>query len=64
MEKVHSEGQSVYLRGSGDYAASTLKLTEAKAGGIGTISWRAFSPAALERRAARSRWVMDPGWTC
>lgn len=51
MEKVHSEGRSVYLRGWGDYAASTLKLTESDAGGIGAIAWRAFSPAALERRA-------------
>ncbi len=51
MEKVHSEGRSVYLRGWGDYAATTLKLTEAENPGIGTIAWRAFSPEALERRA-------------
>ena len=46
MEAVHSEGQSVYLRGYGDYAATTLKLTEAKDAGIGHIAWRAASPQA------------------
>ena len=29
MEQVHWEGQSAYLRGYGDYATFTLKLTEA-----------------------------------
>jgi catechol 2,3-dioxygenase len=52
MEVAHAGGQSVYLRGYGDYAATTLKLTEAKAPGVGCISWRAVSPPALERRAA------------
>ncbi len=51
MEVVYTKGQSVYLRGYGDYAASTVKLTEAKQAGVGCISWRAVSPAALERRA-------------
>ena len=52
MEVVHREGQSVYLRGYGDYATSTLKLTEAKAPGVGCVSWRTVSPQALERRVA------------
>jgi catechol 2,3-dioxygenase len=52
MEVVHRRGQSVYLRAYGDYAMSTLKLTEAKQPGIGCICWRAANPAALERRAA------------
>ncbi len=52
MEAVHSAGQSVYLRGYGDYAAATLKLTEAEKPGVGHIAWRAVSPQALERRAA------------
>jgi len=52
MAEVYREGQSVYLRGYGDYAATTLKLTEAKAAGVGHIAWRAASPQALERRAA------------
>jgi len=51
MEKVHGEGQSVYLRGFGDYAATTLKLTEAEQAGVGHIAWRAFTSQALERRA-------------
>jgi len=52
MEVVHREGQSVYLRGWGDYAAATLKLSEAKHAGVGHVAWRAISPQALERRAA------------
>ena len=52
MEVAHREGQSVWLRGWGDYAASTLKLTEAKQAGVGHIAWRAISPQAMERRAA------------
>ena len=51
MEVVHAEGRSVYLRGYGDYAAATVKLTEAKQPGVGCISWRAVSPKALGRRA-------------
>lgn len=51
MELVHAKGESVYLRGYGDYAASTVKLTQAKSAGVGCISWRAASPEALERRA-------------
>jgi len=51
MEVVHTQGQSVYLRGYGDYAAATVKLTEAKQPGVGCISWRAASAQALERRA-------------
>ena len=52
MEVVATEGSSVHLRGYGDYAASTVKLTAAKSAGVGCISWRAASPQALERRAA------------
>ncbi len=50
MEVVHERGASVYLRGYGDYAASTLKLTAAKDAGVGCIGWRAAGPQALERR--------------
>lgn len=52
METVHRNGASVYLRGYGDHAASTFKLTEAAQAGIGCISWRAASLPALERRVA------------
>jgi|TARA_B100002003_G_C14112119_1_gene534883 catechol 2,3-dioxygenase len=51
MAKVHGEGQSVYLRGYGDYAATTLKLTESAAAGLGHVAWRTLSPEALDRRA-------------
>jgi catechol 2,3-dioxygenase len=51
MEVAHIGGKSVYLRGYGDYAASTLKLTESHEPGVGCISWRAASREALERRA-------------
>ena len=51
MEPVHESGPSVYLRGYGDYATSTLKLTTASTNGVGCISWRATSAQALERRA-------------
>jgi catechol 2,3-dioxygenase len=50
MEVAHQTGGSIYLRGYGDYAASTLKLTAAGTAGVGCISWRATSPAALARR--------------
>ena len=52
MEVAHVAGKSLYLRGYGDYAASTLKLTESDKPGIGFISWRAASPEALRRRVA------------
>jgi catechol 2,3-dioxygenase len=51
MEPVHETKDSVYLRGYGDYATSTLKLTTAGDPGVGCISWRCASPQALERRA-------------
>jgi catechol 2,3-dioxygenase len=64
MEVVHREGQSVFLRGWGDYAASTLKLTEAKQPGVGYVAWRAISPQALERRAAAIEQAgMGIGWS-
>ena len=51
MEPVHETEESVYLRGYGDYATSTLKLTAAGDPGVGCVSWRTTSPQALERRA-------------
>ena len=64
MEIVHEEGQSIYLRGYGDHATSTLKLTEAAGAGVACVSWRAVSPAALERRAqAIEATGLGLGWT-
>jgi len=51
MEVVHSAGESAWLRGYGDYAATTLKLTASSHAGPGCIAWRAASVPALERRA-------------
>ncbi len=64
MERVHVEGQSAYLRGYGDYAATTLKLTESDKAGVGHIAWRAASPQALERRAqAIEQAGLGLGWS-
>lgn len=64
MEVVHETAGSVYLRGWGDHAASTFKLTAAPAAGVGCIAWRATSPAALERRAAALEAVgLGGGWS-
>jgi len=64
MEAVHSEGQSVYLRGYGDYATTTLKLTEAPDAGVGHIAWRTVSGPALARRvAAIERTGLGIGWS-
>jgi catechol 2,3-dioxygenase len=52
MEVVHQSGGSAWLRGYGDYAAATLKLTEAAEAGVGTVAWRTTNAAALARRAA------------
>lgn len=64
MENVHTEGNSVYLRGYGDYATSTVKLTAAKAPGVGCVSWRASSAQALQRRAKAIQDAgLGIGWT-
>ena len=64
MENVHAEGQSVYLRGYGDYAAVSFKLTESRQAGIGHVAWRAASPQALERRArAIGETGLGIGWS-
>ncbi len=64
MEVVHERDASVYLRGYGDYAAATLKLTQAKQAGPGCISWRTVSPQALERRVqAIAATGLGLGWS-
>jgi catechol 2,3-dioxygenase len=52
MTVTERVGQSVYLRGWGDFERHTLKLTEHREGGIGHMAWRATSPQALIRRVA------------
>lgn len=64
MEEVHREGRTVYLRAYGDYALSTLRLTEAPAAGVARVSWRAASPAALMRRVeAIAATGQGEGWS-
>ncbi len=45
-------GQSVFLRGYGDYERHTLKLTESRQAGVAHVAWRTTSEPALARRAA------------
>ena len=52
MEVEAREGNSVYLRGWGDYQRYSLKLTESDLPGLGHMAIRAWSPAALDRRVA------------
>jgi catechol 2,3-dioxygenase len=52
MEREAEHGQSVFLRGFGDYERYCLKLTESATSGLGHLALRASSQEALERRAA------------
>ena len=55
MEEEARDGQSVYLRGWGDYLRYSLKLTESPQAGLGHVALRAWSPEALDRRVAADR---------
>jgi catechol 2,3-dioxygenase-like lactoylglutathione lyase family enzyme len=48
LEESGREGQSVYLRGWGEWSYHSLQLTEAAEAGIGHVGWRTCSPADLE----------------
>jgi catechol 2,3-dioxygenase len=52
MEISGESGESVYLRGFGDYERSSLKLTASPQSGVGHLAYRTYSPEALERRVA------------
>ena len=52
MEVSGESGDSIYLRGFGDYERSSLKLTAAPQSGVGHVAYRTHSVAALERRVA------------
>jgi catechol 2,3-dioxygenase len=52
MEIEAREGQSVFLRGWGDYQAYCLKLTESDTSGLEHMALRTWSLEALERRVA------------
>jgi catechol 2,3-dioxygenase len=64
MEIEGQEGQSVYLRGWGDYQRYSLKLTEAASSGMAFAGLRASSPEALARRvAAIDARGLGEGWS-
>jgi catechol 2,3-dioxygenase len=64
METVCSDGDSVFLRGYGDYERYCLKLTASNRPGLGHVALRARSRAALHRRvAALERKGQGIGWT-
>ena len=64
MEVVQRTATAAYLRGYGDHAATTLKLTASPGPGVGCVAWRTTSPEALERRAvALQQAGLGIGWT-
>src|SRR3984957_13061671 len=64
MTQSGSKGDSVYLRGWGDYERYSLKLTASKTSGMGHMAFRARSQQALERRVAALKGSgFDIGWT-
>ena len=63
MEEEARDGQSVFLRGWGDYLRYSLKLTESPQAGLGHVALRAWSPEALERRVeAIGETGLGEGW--
>jgi catechol 2,3 dioxygenase len=50
LQVEHAEGDSVYLRGWGEYQRYGLVLTASKLPGLGHVAMRAWSQEALERR--------------
>ncbi len=64
MEIEGREGQSVFLRGWGDYQRYSLKLTESQTSGMRMLGLRAWSEEALQRRvAAVEATGRGEGWT-
>ena len=64
MEEEARDGQSVFLRGWGDYLRYSLKLTESPRAGLGHVALRAWSPEALDRRVAALEGTgLGDGWT-
>jgi catechol 2,3-dioxygenase len=63
MEIESREGDSVFLRGWGEYQLYGLKLTESDLPGLGHVAIRAWSPEALSRRvAAIEATGLGDGW--
>jgi catechol 2,3-dioxygenase len=53
LEETTREGQSVYLRGWGEWSHHSLQLTEAPEPGLGHIGWRTWSAEDLDTAVAR-----------
>jgi catechol 2,3-dioxygenase len=63
MEVAAEGGDSVYLRGFGDYERSSLKLTASAQAGLGHLAYRTHSPEALARRVdALDQAGVDGSW--
>jgi catechol 2,3-dioxygenase len=63
MQIEHSEDQSVFLRGWGEYQPYGLKLTESRLPGLRHIAIRAWNPEALHRRVkAIEATGLGDGW--
>ena len=52
LEESGREGQSVYLRGWGEWSYHSMQLTESAASGVGHIGWRARNPEDLDKAVA------------
>ena len=52
MEIVAQDGETTWLHAFGDYQAWSLQLIASDQAGLGYVSWRTDSPAALQRRVA------------
>lgn len=53
LDEADREGQSVYLRGWGEWLHSSIKLTEGPGAGVAHIGWRTEGPAELEALTGR-----------
>jgi catechol 2,3-dioxygenase len=53
LEESGRDGQSVYLRGWGEWSFHSLQLTEGAQPAMGHIGWRALGPEALEAAVSR-----------
>jgi len=63
MQVEHAEGQSVFLRGWGEYQRYGLKLTEGSLPGLGHLAIRAWDRGGLrERVAAIEAAGLGEGW--
>jgi catechol 2,3-dioxygenase len=63
LEETTRAGQSVYLRGWGEWSHHSLKLTEAPQPALGHVAWRTWSPEDLETAIARLEAIgAGEGW--